>query len=152
MGFALEELIAILDFSETELDGAEVKMSLDLTRADVTRLQRAVASAEGDDGDEVMITLMAEALRGWNLERDGDPIPADKDGLDSLPTRQVTAIAVAWMEAVVSPPLVTNANTPPGKPQESTTPDGPETSLTTISGVNGGDSHPTLSSASPLAG
>ena len=113
MGFRLGNT-AVLEFAPgTLLDGATVRVSLDIHLDDFVGLQASANRIDGSDGmSPEMVAAMKEsfsafasiALRSWDIEsEDGEPIPASVDGFMALPYAVQLAIFVAWSRAVSSP-------------------------------------------------
>lgn len=75
-----------------------------------------------DDADNLAaITLFASKLSDWDLTEDGEPIPANLDGVRCLEPGMVMRMIRAWRDAIVgaSDPfdestLSGTPNTPPG--------------------------------------
>lgn len=98
MGYRPKRTPCKLDFTGTEYDGLEV----------VTRpvpmsvlLDVMTAAATGDlEAFRHMAATFAYALDSWNVEDDdGQPVPADLDGLMSLTPQFVNAVIAAWAAA-----------------------------------------------------
>lgn len=95
MGYRPKRTPCKLDFSGTEFDGLEVTtrpvpMSVMIDAA------TASASADPAAGRQIAATF-AYALESWNVEDDeGQPVPADLDGLMSQPPQFVYAVINAW--------------------------------------------------------
>lgn len=95
----------VLEFADgTPLAGAEVRASLDVPIRDYLAMQRAMLAADGDTGMEsfeAAYHLFGEtALISWNLARNGEPIPANGDGVLMLPFPAANACLQAWVAAV----------------------------------------------------
>ena len=113
MGFDVAETIARLEFDEDSvMSGARVRVSLAMSVRDFIALQRTVAGLTSGDGMtpeaieqwEGVYRLFADnSLKSWDLERDGEPIPATADGFLSLPFPAANAIFGAWMGALGRP-------------------------------------------------
>lgn len=110
MGFTPKKTIYRLDFEGTDLDGAEVRM-----RASSLGLAFDVVGLIGVDEDNAtpedieralqQYVELADHLVSWNLDDDnGDPLPADLEGLKTLEIRYVRMIAEAWQRAQVDVP------------------------------------------------
>ena len=115
MGFDVGSTL-VMDFTGTpEWEGAEVKLSLDVTMERFFALQRAFAgtavTSEREEGapltdeDEqhmqaAMRGLGDTVLSSWNLEREGEPIPATGDGMLMIPMALANLISTQWMERV----------------------------------------------------
>jgi hypothetical protein len=121
MGFTPRRTVYILDFEGTDWDGAEVKMGATKLGAvfaapALLGAQKRVAAGAGDvlpEPEDVDAMLgefadLAAHLISWNIEdEDGNPAPADLDGLKAQELPFVMAIAQAWQAAMkdVAPPL-----------------------------------------------
>ena len=114
MGFDVGGNTAVLEFEEgTALDGAEVRVSLDMSVRDFLALQRTIAGMTTDaaalDGSmldrwEAADCMFARtALRSWNLENGGIAVEASEDGFLSLPFAAANAIFTAWARALGGP-------------------------------------------------
>lgn len=105
MGFQRKRKVYKLDFSGTEYDGLEVKVG-GLTTGEY--LELITLSAPGVDGGEDetsgMLKLLARHLKSWNLEEDGEPVPATFEGLKANELPMNMAIVEAWTMALSSVP------------------------------------------------
>jgi hypothetical protein len=93
---------------EVEAGSIALGRLLDLTEG-------AESLRSGDAASDSATALFAEfgeALRSWNCERDGQPIPADLTGLRSLEAGFGADILLAWFDAIngVSGPLERTSN------------------------------------------
>lgn len=112
MGFDVGGNTARLEFLPgTVLDGATVRVSLDMSVRDFLALLRAATAPDTNDTSVVsereteLFTRFAEtALLSWDLDRDGHAIPATAEGFLSLPYRHANAIYLAWFNALRTPP------------------------------------------------
>lgn len=122
MGFDIGGNTALLEFQPgTVLDGATVRVSLDMSVRDFLGLQRTIAgfvstgeSVAGETLDQweaAYRQFASTALKSWDLQRDGEDIPADVDGFLSLPFAAANAIFTAWASAL--------GGTPPNSPSAS---------------------------------
>lgn len=113
MGFDVTGNTAVLEFAEgTRLAGASVRVSLDMTVREFLSLQRSIAGIAVGDGDasdadvaamEAAYARFAESgLVGWDLTIGGEPVPANKEGMLSLPLRIANDILNAWISALSS--------------------------------------------------
>ena len=104
-GFRLPEKTARVNFEGTDYDGAEIQLRLSVTFAQFIGLRE---SAQGED-QETMARLFGESvLLDWNLEdADGNPIPANADGMLAIPLELTNMVVQHWVEAVagVASPL-----------------------------------------------
>ena len=101
-GFRLPEKTARITFEGTDYDGAEIQLRLSVSFAQFIALRE---SAQGED-QEVMARLFGQSvLMGWNLEdADGNPIPADSDGMLAIPLQLTNLVVQHWVEAVAGVP------------------------------------------------
>ena len=101
-GFRLPEKTARINFDGTDYDGAEIQLRLSVTFAQFIALRE---SAQGED-QETMARLFGETvLMSWNLEdADGQPIPADGDGMLAIPLELTNLVVQHWVEAVAGVP------------------------------------------------
>jgi len=101
-GFRIPEKTARITFEGTDYDGAEIILRLSVTFAQFIALRE---SAQGDD-QEVMARLFGETvLMEWNLDdADGNPIPANSDGMLSIPIQLTNLVVQHWVEAVAGVP------------------------------------------------
>ena len=101
-GFRLPEKTAKITFEGTDSDGAEIQLRLSVSFAQFIGLRE---SAQGED-QEVMARLFGQnVLMGWNLDDDdGEPIPADGDGMLAIPLELTNLIVQHWVEAVSGVP------------------------------------------------
>jgi len=104
-GFRIPERTARVAFEGTDYDGAEIKLKLSVSFAQFIALRE---SAMGED-QEFMARLFGETvLMEWNLEdEDGQPLPADGDGMMAIPMDLTNKVVQHWVEAVsgISAPL-----------------------------------------------
>lgn len=119
-GFDIGTTTAVLEFDKgTALEGAVVRVSLDMSVRDFLALQRTIAGMSSDSAEvsgdalerwEAAYRMFAEsALRSWDLERGGEAIPATVDGFLSLPFTVANAIFGAWAQALGGPSPNSNA-------------------------------------------
>lgn len=99
MGFRPKRQPLKLDFSGTEYEGLEVAVR---PMPMSVMLDIAAAAATSDlSGSQHLTTTLGHALESWNVEDDdGQPVPADFDGLMSQDSRLVAAVIKAWVEAL----------------------------------------------------
>ena len=102
-GFRVPEKTARITFEGTDYDGAEIILRLSVTFAQFIALRE---SAQGDD-QEVMARLFGETvLMEWNLDdADGNPIPANSDGMLSIPIQLTNLVVQHWVQAVAGVPV-----------------------------------------------
>lgn len=120
MGFEAPEPTVKLVFEEPEFEGLEIRVRAASMR-EFLAVSRWTTGAWMPGGDvdhptklnimtrewELICDTFAGVLIDWNLERKGEPIPADREGLRSQIPDFVKAIIGAWTDAVtgVSRPL-----------------------------------------------
>lgn len=101
-GFRPKRAPLKLDFAGTEHEGLEITI-----RSVPMSVMQDIAVSSGDaSAFRHIAATFAYALESWNVEDDdGNPAPADMDGLMSQDPRFVTAVITAWTEAMygVSP-------------------------------------------------
>ena len=122
MGFDVGGNAARLEFQPgTVLDGATVRVSLDMSVRDFLALQRTIAGF-ATSGETVATETLEQweaayrqfastALVSWDLTASGEPIPATVDGFLALPFTVANAIFTAWAQAL--------GGTPPNSPAAS---------------------------------
>lgn len=102
MGFKRKRTVYKLDFSGTQYDGLEVRLT-GLTTGEY--LDLVSLSAPGDtDGRETdqTLRLFAAHLISWNLEDEkGEPIPVTFDGIKTNDLVMNMFIIEAWTDALV---------------------------------------------------
>ena len=109
-GFRVPERTAHIQFEDTDYDGAEVWIRLNVSFARYLELREA-----SEAGDQARMTRMFgdNMLDRWNLEDDdGIPIPADGDGMMQIPLDFATLIITQWVDTVSDVP------DPLGQPSE----------------------------------
>ena len=101
-GFRLPEKTARINFEGTDYDGAEIQLRLSVKFSEFIALRE---SAQGED-QETMARLFGETvLIDWNLEdADGNPIPANSDGMLAIPLELTNLVVQHWVEAVAGVP------------------------------------------------
>ena len=115
MAFEIGSTVAVLQFDQgTALEGAKVRVSLDMSVRDFLALQRTIAGISADSASmsgealeqwEAAYRMFAgSSLRSWDLSRDDKAIPATVDGFMSLPFSVANSIFVAWAQALGGPP------------------------------------------------
>jgi hypothetical protein len=115
MGFQRKRKIYKLDFSGTEYDGLEVKVG-GLTTGEYLELIMLSAPGVESTEDETsgMLKLLARHIKSWNLEEDGEPIPATFEGIKSNDLPMNMAIIQAWTAALAAVPEDTGKKSVPG--------------------------------------
>lgn len=115
---------ARLEFAEgTPLAGSVVTVSLDLSVRGWLALQRTAAGLDDETGEKLTAMEKAflqfgeQALVSWDLGIDGKPLPANGEGMLSLPFRVANEIFHAWSAVTVASPN-SNAVSASGESQE----------------------------------
>ena len=127
MGFTVPRRQGHLVFSEdADYEGAEVMVNLDSSMGLLFEIND-LEDRDGDSGVKRAIEAFAEhVLVSWNLEDEGEAIPATPQGMGGLPLRFGLACINAWTEAVATPasPLDQSSNGMPTLAAVSTPLDG----------------------------
>ena len=101
-GFRLPDRIAVLDFSDTEYDGAEVRLLLNVPLGLAFQIQDLVE--EGKER-EMVDEFANSVLVSWNPVDDaGNAIPSDADGIQRVDLAFLTTVMQKWSEVVGQPP------------------------------------------------
>jgi hypothetical protein len=101
-GFRLPDRIAVLDFSDTEYDGAEVRLLLNVPLGLAFQIQDLVE--EGKER-EMVNEFANSVLVSWNLVDDaGNDIPSDAEGMQKIDSAFLTIVMQKWSEVVGQPP------------------------------------------------
>jgi hypothetical protein len=111
-GYQIPETIASLEF-EGKHDGLVVRASLDAPFGTVLRFEELNKGGDRDpDATRGLMQEFAKFLLEWNIrDRNGAPVPADFDGLMSLPVTFVVDLMGAWSRAMsAAGPLVETAS------------------------------------------
>jgi len=113
MGFRVGGNTAKLEFEHgSMLDGATVRVKLDMEVRDFLELQRTVAALSDADDTDAMDRMekafrqfASSSLVSWNLTKgdEDEPIPATEDGFLSLPFNAANAIFSTWATALGAP-------------------------------------------------
>jgi hypothetical protein len=99
MGFRPKRTPFKLDFSGTECEGLEVTVR-PMPMSVMLDVIAAVGSGDVTAARQMYATF-TYALESWNVEDDdGNPVPADLDGLMSQDGRFIGAVIQAWAAAL----------------------------------------------------
>lgn len=101
MGFEIQDRIGLLHLDDEEYGGAEVKVRLNLPLRDFLRLD---ALADQENFEELLTEFGESILVEWNLEKDGEPIPADGPHFVQQPVDFCMLIYRVWRVEVAEPP------------------------------------------------
>lgn len=106
MGFEVMGATVTLEFgADTLLSGATVACSLDMSVRQFVQLQRmwaAVGDGDMENVERAFSTFGDAALKSWDLEADGVPVPANGEGLTMIPLAAAMAVFKAWSDAVAA--------------------------------------------------
>lgn len=114
MGFTRKRKIYKLDFSGTEYDGLVVKVG-GLTTGEYLDFVTLTATVDEDENQTgSMVTMLADHLKSWNLEEDGEPVPCTLEGLRANDLQMNMAIIRAWTTAMSGVPEETEKKSDSG--------------------------------------
>lgn len=102
MGFEVKENVQKLVFTDPSFEGLEVRVALipldELTAAaSLARIDPKDVTPEDVAKVTQLHDAFAGALRGWNLTRKGEPVPATLDGVKSLDLVFVLQLIAPWI-------------------------------------------------------
>ena len=116
MAFQRKRKIYRLDFTGTEYEGLDVRLH-GLTTGEYLELVSLTGSTgEGSSETEQLLKLLSSHLVAWNLEEDGDPIPATFEGVKANDLAMNMRIIDAWTDAMVKAPASTEKKSLAGDP------------------------------------
>lgn len=115
MGFQRKRKIYKLDFSDTEYDGLEVKVSGLTTGEYLDIIGLSVTEEDGSAETDGMLQMFARHLMYWNLEDDGEPVPATYEGIKSNDLAMNLFIVNAWTNAIGDVPKSAGKESPNGE-------------------------------------
>jgi hypothetical protein len=116
MGYNRKRKVYRLDFSETEYDGLEVRL-YGLTTGEYLELVTLTGANDGDGNEtEKLLRLFATHLVSWNLQEDGEPVPATEEGVKANDLQMNMTIIDAWTDAMVKVPRDTEKKSLAGDP------------------------------------
>ncbi len=102
MAFKRKRKVYKLDFSGTEYDGLEVRVS-GLTTGEFLEVVMLGATDKDSNETEKTIQLLAKHLISWNLEdEDDNPVPPTYEGLKSVDFSMALYISNAWTDAIIN--------------------------------------------------
>lgn len=117
MGFELEETVYEMKFEDPALHGLQAEVR-EISTGDLLDLVDLLEAVKGKTGLAVakpvkrLMEMVGSGLVTWNLERNGESVPATYEGLRSQPLSFTLAIAGAWAQAMggVEAPLPTGSS------------------------------------------
>jgi hypothetical protein len=115
MGFKRNPKIYHLTWEDGDYAGLEVNIrSLNMGQLLEAKSGK---SANGKDGLEGTVELLADRIVGWNLEDEetGAPVPATLDAMKGEDDDLILDIINRWMEAVSGVPAPLDATSPSGE-------------------------------------
>jgi hypothetical protein len=99
-GFRIPDKVAVITFEGTDYDGAEIRAKLNVNFKYFSEIQAAI-SEDSTNGLRVAELFGDHALIDWNLEDyEGDPVPANAEGMTMIPVELVNLMVGHWAEAV----------------------------------------------------
>lgn len=111
MGFKLEPTVVVLEFAEGHaLHGATVRVSLDMT---LDEHEEMLAKSRTGDAS-ALVARFAAALESWDIEWQGEEVPATREGLGRLPSWVADELTSAWLRARGGLPLANAKRSTPG--------------------------------------
>lgn len=121
MGFEVPRRTVVFDFTGGDYEGAIVRCRLDVNLDTYLYYARVKFSPDSalDLIEAASRRFGEEILLDWNLEDNGEPIPATADGFVKIPPALNAIIIAKWLGEVmaVPDPLVgrsSNGGAPPG--------------------------------------
>lgn len=103
MGFKVPRRTARVIFEEGhDYHGAEIELNLDVPLRALFEFQKL----REDDPSEAFRMFAEDVLQSWNIEDDsGAPLPADYEGLCSLPSAFITTLMDRWVTEGTTAPV-----------------------------------------------
>lgn len=102
MAYERKRKVYRLNFAGTEFDGLEVRLH-GLTTGEYLELVTLTGATDDSGGEtERLLKLFAKHLISWNLQEDGEPVPADFDGVRANDLAMNMYIIDSWTSAMVS--------------------------------------------------
>ena len=108
MGFEVPRRTAVLTFEGEEYEGCEVRCLFDISLRDLLYFDALEAGSQ--KAEEAMRRFGDSFLESWNIEIDGESVPATGEGIMLVPAPFALMMLNAWREAMtkmagVSDPL-----------------------------------------------
>lgn len=104
MGYRKQEKHYKLVFEDDEYEGLEVTAK-SLSVGDFMRMTNLAGKNNNPDPQDIeaMFSTLAKSLVSWNLEDEqGNPVPADINGVKSQDFDFIMTVIGAWMEGIAS--------------------------------------------------
>lgn len=103
-GFRRKRKTYLLDFSDTEWDGLQVRVKGLTTGEYLQIVSLSGSTAEDNKETEMMLRMLASHIVSWNLEEDGEPIGTSFEEIKENDFLMNMAIVNAWVAAISSVP------------------------------------------------
>ena len=106
--FQLQRRTALLVF-DGDYEGLEIRTRLDVPLGLFLEIQ---TMAEANQSKDVLEKFGNEILLSWNLQEEGNDVPANAEGIMQLPLELSTLLIEKWTEVVAQPeaPLSDQSN------------------------------------------
>jgi len=106
--FQLQRRTALLVF-DGDYEGLEIRTRLDVPLGLFLEIQ---TMAEANQSKDVLEKFGNEILLSWNLQEEGNDVPANAEGIMQLPLELSTLLIEKWTEVVAKPedPLSDQSN------------------------------------------
>ena len=106
--FQLQRRTALLVF-DGDYEGLEIRTRLDVPLGLFLDIQ---TMAEANQSKDVLEKFGNEILLSWNLQEEGNDVPANAEGIMQLPLELSTLLIEKWTEVVAKPedPLSDQSN------------------------------------------
>jgi hypothetical protein len=103
VGFQRKRKVYKLDFTGTEYEGLEVRVS-GLTTGEYLDFLGGNVDEEDGASTDAMLQMFARHLVSWNLEDEGVPVPATFEGLKTNDMPMNMLMIDAWTSALANVP------------------------------------------------
>lgn len=100
MPFNVKAETILLDFGDDELNEMNVVVTADVPLATFFDLQIWLSSEDAQLMRDAFVLFGNDILKTWDVENDGEEVPADSGGFLSLPMTLGMAIITAWTTQV----------------------------------------------------
>jgi hypothetical protein len=103
-GFRRKRKTYMLDFSDTEWDGLQVKVR-GLTTGEYLQIVSLSGATDEDSKEtELMLRMLSSHIVSWNLEDNGEPVGVSFEEIKENDFLMNMAIVNAWVAAISSVP------------------------------------------------
>ncbi|MFD6035719.1 hypothetical protein ACFWHF_14430 [Streptomyces griseoincarnatus] len=118
MGFQKRRKTYVIEFTDPELEGFEVRMR-GLSIGEVLEIQKLEeVSKENLQALNKLLEFTAAHIESWNLEEDGVPVPVSLEELKGLDMPVISALLDGWTKAVSDVPDPLDEPAPSGGTSE----------------------------------